>query len=77
VIAGVYRSALPEADRLSPEQLVGDLRAKGARARFIPSIDGIVEAVAREALPGDLVVIMSNGGFGGIHRKLLAALADG
>jgi UDP-N-acetylmuramate: L-alanyl-gamma-D-glutamyl-meso-diaminopimelate ligase len=77
VIAGVYRSALPEADRLSPEQLVGDLRAKGARARFIPSIDGIVEAVAREALPGDLVVIMSNGGFGGIHRKLLAALTDG
>jgi UDP-N-acetylmuramate: L-alanyl-gamma-D-glutamyl-meso-diaminopimelate ligase len=77
VIAPVYRSSLPEADRLSPEQLVNDLRAKGARARVAPSIDAIVETISQEARAGDLVVIMSNGGFGGIHRRLLAALDHG
>jgi UDP-N-acetylmuramate: L-alanyl-gamma-D-glutamyl-meso-diaminopimelate ligase len=77
VIAAIHRSNLPESDRLSPEQLVHDLGASGRHARFIPSVDEIVEAVSRDARPGDLVVIMSNGGFGGIHGKLLARLAHG
>jgi UDP-N-acetylmuramate: L-alanyl-gamma-D-glutamyl-meso-diaminopimelate ligase len=34
-----------------------------------------VEIIARERRPGDLVVVMSNGGFGGIHQKLIQALA--
>ncbi len=74
ILARVYRSRLPEADRLSPEKLVEDLNAAGARARYIPDVDGIVEAIASDARDGDIVVIMSNGGFGGIHAKLLAAL---
>jgi UDP-N-acetylmuramate: L-alanyl-gamma-D-glutamyl-meso-diaminopimelate ligase len=37
-------------------------------------VDALVAAIAREARPGDHVVVMSNGGFGGIHGKLLAAL---
>jgi UDP-N-acetylmuramate: L-alanyl-gamma-D-glutamyl-meso-diaminopimelate ligase len=45
------------------------------RARHLPTVEAIVEAVSREAAPGDVVVIMSNGGFGGIHDKLLTALA--
>lgn len=74
VIASVFRSSLPEAERLSEDRLVGDLRAAGVSARHLPDVDAIVRAVAHEARAGDLVVIMSNGGFGGIHRRLLEAL---
>jgi UDP-N-acetylmuramate: L-alanyl-gamma-D-glutamyl-meso-diaminopimelate ligase len=45
----------------------------GARARPIGELDALVAAIAREARPGDHAVVMSNGGFGGIHAKLLAA----
>jgi UDP-N-acetylmuramate: L-alanyl-gamma-D-glutamyl-meso-diaminopimelate ligase len=75
VIAGVFRSSLPDAERLSADQLVTDLERAGRRARHIPAVDDIVHAVASEAAAGDLVVLMSNGGFGGIHQKLLQALA--
>ena len=74
VLASVFRSSLPESERLSESALVEDLTAAGVAARHLPDVDAIVAAVAVEALPGDLVVIMSNGGFGGIHRKLLQAL---
>ena len=46
----------------------------GARVRSTGELDALVAAIAREARPGDHVVVMSNGGFGGIHGKLLAAL---
>jgi UDP-N-acetylmuramate: L-alanyl-gamma-D-glutamyl-meso-diaminopimelate ligase len=75
VIAGVFRSSLPEAERLSAEQLVSDLAQAGRHARHIAAVDDIVRTVAAEAGKGDLVVLMSNGGFGGIHQKLLQALA--
>ena len=74
MVAAVYRSSLPEAERLSPEELVRDLRAAGRSARYIPAVDDIVRTLADERQDGDLVVLMSNGGFGGIHQKLLAAL---
>ena len=74
VIAGVFRSTLPEAERLSTEELVSDLRASGQRARSIATVDEIVQAVAAEAREGDVVVLMSNGGFGGIHGKLVEEL---
>ncbi len=74
VIASVFRSSLPEEERLSESQLVSDLRARNVDARHLPSVDAIVEDVAAGARDGDLVVIMSNGGFGGIHHKLLSAL---
>ena len=73
----MFRSSLPEDQRLSTEQLVADLKSSGVDARYIPETDDIVAAVAREARPGDLVVIMSNGGFDDIHQKLLAALERG
>jgi UDP-N-acetylmuramate: L-alanyl-gamma-D-glutamyl-meso-diaminopimelate ligase len=75
VIAGVFRSSLPEEQRLSAEQLVDDLSAGGQRARHIPEVADIIRTVVAEYREGDLVVLMSNGGFGGIHRKLLDALA--
>jgi UDP-N-acetylmuramate: L-alanyl-gamma-D-glutamyl-meso-diaminopimelate ligase len=74
VIASVFRSSLPEEERLSEEQLVADLRGAGVSARHLPDVDTIVSEVAASAREGDLVIIMSNGGFGGIHRKLLEAL---
>jgi UDP-N-acetylmuramate: L-alanyl-gamma-D-glutamyl-meso-diaminopimelate ligase len=48
----------------------------GARARPIGELDALVAAIAREARPGDHAVVMSNGGFDGIHAKLLAALGQ-
>lgn len=46
----------------------------GAQASTAESVDRLVAAVAKAAQPGDHVLVMSNGGFGGIHAKLLAAL---
>jgi UDP-N-acetylmuramate: L-alanyl-gamma-D-glutamyl-meso-diaminopimelate ligase len=74
VLAAVFRSTLPEKERLSIDQLVRDLQKAGRKARYVPTVAEIVELVRQEAGDGDLVVIMSNGGFDGIHDKLLAAL---
>ena len=74
VVAAVFRSSLPESERLSAEQLVEDLRARQQHARYIPAVDDIIHTVVKEHRDGDVVVLMSNGGFGGIHRKLLMAL---
>jgi UDP-N-acetylmuramate: L-alanyl-gamma-D-glutamyl-meso-diaminopimelate ligase len=74
VVASVYRSSLPESERLSEARLVEELTVAGVHARHLPTVDAIVEGVANEAREGDLVVVMSNGGFGGIHRKLIEAL---
>jgi UDP-N-acetylmuramate: L-alanyl-gamma-D-glutamyl-meso-diaminopimelate ligase len=75
LIAPVFRSMLPEEERLSVPQLIRDLRKTGQSARETASIDEIITTIAAERQPGDLVVLMSNGGFGGIHKKLLQALA--
>jgi UDP-N-acetylmuramate: L-alanyl-gamma-D-glutamyl-meso-diaminopimelate ligase len=75
VLPDVFRSSLPEAERLSVEDLVHDVGAAGVHARHIAPTDAIVATIAKEARAGDLVVVMSNGGFDGIHGKLLAALA--
>jgi UDP-N-acetylmuramate: L-alanyl-gamma-D-glutamyl-meso-diaminopimelate ligase len=76
IVAAVFRSSLPDADRLSVETLVETVSAAGVHARAIGHVDDIVGAIAAEARDGDLVVIMSNGGFDGIHDKLLEALAQ-
>lgn len=76
VLAQVFSAeALPEAERLDPDRLVRDLSARGKRARFLPGVDAIVEFLVRECRAGDVVAFLSNGGFGGIHGKLLEALA--
>jgi UDP-N-acetylmuramate: L-alanyl-gamma-D-glutamyl-meso-diaminopimelate ligase len=75
LIAPVYRSTLPEAERLSPEMLAQSLRARGQSASAPASLDDLVAAIVEAHRPGDLVVMMSNGSFGGIHQRLLRALA--
>jgi UDP-N-acetylmuramate: L-alanyl-gamma-D-glutamyl-meso-diaminopimelate ligase len=48
----------------------------GARGQAHDDIGALVAAVARDARAGDHVLVMSNGGFGGVHQKLLDALAQ-
>jgi UDP-N-acetylmuramate: L-alanyl-gamma-D-glutamyl-meso-diaminopimelate ligase len=74
ILPAVFRSTLPEAERLSTEVLIEDLRTAGVDARYIPDTAEIVRTVAKDARSGDLVIVMSNGGFDDIHQKLLSAL---
>ena len=76
ILAGVFGAEkIPERERLSPEEVASDVRALGRAAAFVPEVDAIVARLAASCRPGDLVLIMSNGGFGGIQGKLAAALA--
>jgi UDP-N-acetylmuramate: L-alanyl-gamma-D-glutamyl-meso-diaminopimelate ligase len=59
----------------SPAEMAEELREMGREAASIEAPDKIVSALAPDLGSGDIVVIMSNGAFGGIHEKLLAALA--
>jgi len=54
--------------------VAGALAPLGAAATVMSDLPSLVQAIAREAAPGDHVLVMSNGGFGGIHEKLLSAL---
>ena len=69
----MFRSTLPEDERLSAEQLIADLQAAHVDARYIPKVDDIVAHRREGGRDGDLVVVMSNGGFDDIHQKLLSA----
>jgi UDP-N-acetylmuramate: L-alanyl-gamma-D-glutamyl-meso-diaminopimelate ligase len=77
VIASVYVKAT---DALGPEQrlnvasMVGDLNARGVWAKQLADADTIVSTVVPQLESGDVVAILSNGGFGGIYEKLPAAL---
>jgi UDP-N-acetylmuramate: L-alanyl-gamma-D-glutamyl-meso-diaminopimelate ligase len=77
VLASVFRTALPDERRLSVPDLVHALSARGQHARHIDGTAAIVATVAGEAREGDLVVVMSNGGFDDIHNRLLEALRAG
>ncbi len=61
---------VPEGERLDVDRLIADLRAGGRLAWNMVTVEGIIERVREEARAGDLIVIMSNGGFGGIYETL-------
>jgi UDP-N-acetylmuramate: L-alanyl-gamma-D-glutamyl-meso-diaminopimelate ligase len=65
-----------EATALSPQRLVERWQTGGTPAAHMPVVDDIVAHLRSTARPGDIIMIMSNGGFGGIHEKLLNALGD-
>ena len=75
VVSQVARLELlkPE-ERLDPAMLMADLKAAGKDAAYLPDVDAIVRHMGTKVEPGDLVVVFSNGGFGGIHGKLLERL---
>ena len=64
-------------ERLNPEKLMQDLKRAGKDACYLPDVDAIVSHVAGKAEGGEVVVVFSNGGFGGIHTKLLERLGRG
>ena len=77
VVAEVARlEQLPVAQRLNPEKLIADLRLRGRDAAYLPTVDSIVDHLAAHTRAGDVLCVFSNGGFGGIHGKLLSRLGD-
>ena len=75
VLAAVFKSeAIPEIERLHPEAVVAALRARGQESALEADADAIVAKIAPELRAGDVVAILSNGGFGGIYEKLPKAL---
>jgi len=75
VIAGVFKSdSIPPAERLDLMAVGNDLQQRGKRARIISGVEGIVQVVAPELRSGDVVAILSNGGFEGIYEKLPARM---
>jgi UDP-N-acetylmuramate: L-alanyl-gamma-D-glutamyl-meso-diaminopimelate ligase len=65
---------VPPAERLSEGEMVDGIVAAGGRAAFVPEVPAIVAQLAETARAGDVVAVLSNGGFGGIHERLLDAL---
>ena len=61
-------------ERLDPKNVVNAIRAKGREAWFFPTVEEIIDFIAEQQQPGDVVMIMSSGGFYGIHQKLLDRL---
>jgi UDP-N-acetylmuramate: L-alanyl-gamma-D-glutamyl-meso-diaminopimelate ligase len=75
VVSQVARlDQLPADERLNPEKLMQEINAAGKPTAYLPDVDSIVAHVAQNAQGGDVVCVFSNGGFGGIHRKLLEKL---
>ena len=61
-------------ERLNPEKLKQDLKAAGKNADCLFGVDAIVMHTSKNVQGGDVVVVFSNVGFGGIHTKLLQRL---
>jgi UDP-N-acetylmuramate: L-alanyl-gamma-D-glutamyl-meso-diaminopimelate ligase len=62
---------IPAGQRFSSERLVNDLKMRGKNAHYFPDTDAIIDFLLKTAEPGDLILIMSNGGFDNIHQRLL------
>ncbi|MBI5535634.1 MAG: UDP-N-acetylmuramate:L-alanyl-gamma-D-glutamyl-meso-diaminopimelate ligase [Deltaproteobacteria bacterium] len=75
VFAPLGRSNIAAGERLDLERLVADLQQRGKNATAAGSVDEILALLTRETQPGDIVALLSNGAFGGIHARLLEALA--
>ncbi|MBV9490389.1 MAG: UDP-N-acetylmuramate:L-alanyl-gamma-D-glutamyl-meso-diaminopimelate ligase [Verrucomicrobia bacterium] len=76
ILAQVARiEQLPLEDRLDPLKVVDAIAANGIPAFYEPKVDNIVARLKPLARPGDVIVVFSNGGFQGIHQRLLTELA--
>jgi UDP-N-acetylmuramate: L-alanyl-gamma-D-glutamyl-meso-diaminopimelate ligase len=75
VLAGVYQQQrIPDAERLHPEDVVDALNAEGTPAELLSDANAIASGIAPQLASGDVVAILSNGGFDGIYEKLPARL---
>lgn len=77
IVSGVFdtQKATEKGNLLDTAKLIGDIAAQAKPAFAISAVDEIVRKLVSELRPGDVVAIMSNGGFGGIHEMLLTELA--
>jgi UDP-N-acetylmuramate: L-alanyl-gamma-D-glutamyl-meso-diaminopimelate ligase len=77
MLAGVYQQErIPEIERLHPEDVVRQLNGAGTPAEFHPNANAIVASMVSQLQAGDVVAILSNGGFDGIYEKLPARLSE-
>jgi UDP-N-acetylmuramate: L-alanyl-gamma-D-glutamyl-meso-diaminopimelate ligase len=77
VLSGVYQQQrIPDAERLHPEDVVRALNALGTPAELYPDVDSILNHIVPSLQSGDVVAILSNGGFDGIYEKLPARLEE-
>jgi UDP-N-acetylmuramate: L-alanyl-gamma-D-glutamyl-meso-diaminopimelate ligase len=75
ILAEVFQQQrIPEGERLHPSEVVAALKAGGTPAELCAGVEAIVSALDRDAQPGDVIAILSNGGFDGIYEKLPARL---
>ncbi|MFL5598165.1 MAG: glutamate ligase domain-containing protein, partial [Gemmatimonadaceae bacterium] len=78
IVASLYRpDRYTKETALDLDELISDIATNGKKAKQLKDADAIVADLVPRLQPRDVVLIMSNGGFGGIHEKLLAALANG
>src|SRR5271156_2083907 len=76
VLAAVFKSeSIPATERLHPEHVASALTMRGTPASLLADADAIVETIAPQLRTGDVVAILSNGGFGNIYQKLPSAIA--
>ena len=77
LLAGVYQQQrIPEEERLLPEEVVRALNEAGTPAELCADVDAIINRIVPQVQPGDVVAILSNGGFDGIYEKLPARLRE-
>ena len=65
---------IPAEERLDPERLMRELQASGKPSAYLANVDAIVEHCVKNVMGGEIICVFSNGGFGGIHAKLLERL---
>jgi len=78
VLAGVFskpNDPIPPEERLSPETIAAEVRSRGIPARMIVGVPAICDYLVASAVPGDVIVIMSNGAFGGLPALVAEGLA--
>jgi UDP-N-acetylmuramate: L-alanyl-gamma-D-glutamyl-meso-diaminopimelate ligase len=77
ILAGVYQQQrIPEDQRLHPEDVVRALNAAGTPAELHADVDAIIDHIVPQLQSGDVVALLSNGGFDGIYEKLPARLKE-
>ena len=74
ILAGLFHPERYGGNALDPAALVERWTRAGKPAAYLPAVPEIVRSLSATARPGDVILIMSNGGFGGLHEKLLREL---
>ena len=75
ILAGLFApEKIKEEERLNVEGVAASIRELGGIADYIPQVNDIVDFIIKNSTSGDVILIMSSGGFDVIHKKILEAL---